>query len=63
MPAQGVPVPDISPQLYSLLMRSVGWLVSAALAAGLAVWLLDRSRSWTSGRLHEMLSGTEIGCR
>lgn len=42
MPALDGPLPDLSPELFSLLLRSAAWLGIAAVVVGVAVWLLAR---------------------
>ena len=55
MPETDTPIPDLSPQLLSFLLRSTGWLILAAAIAGLCVWLLQRARPDISQRVRHLL--------
>jgi cytochrome oxidase Cu insertion factor (SCO1/SenC/PrrC family) len=55
MPEPETPIPDLSSQLFSLLLRSAGGMVLAAAIVGLGVWLLQRARPDIPRRVHQVL--------
>ncbi len=57
MPPTAGPVPDLSPQLFSLLVRSTGLLGIAAAVVGVTTWVLARRRGGALGRLREISFG------
>ncbi len=55
MPEPETPIPDLSPQLFSLLLRSALCMVLAAAIVGLGVWLLQRTRPDILPRVRQRL--------
>lgn len=61
MPTDG-PVPDLSPQLFSMLLRSAGWLLLAAFAVAGVTWLIGRRHEQArSSRLATVLGAAGQG--
>jgi cytochrome oxidase Cu insertion factor (SCO1/SenC/PrrC family) len=61
MPVPDGPIPDLSSQLFSLLLRSAWILLLAAFVVGLGAWLLRSHRPTALPRVQRMLFGARAG--